>query len=442
MARFVFSLLVAVSSSAQPAQLPRVFVDPPGPTSATPVTVDVYASCGPLTHTVERRDPIIAIHVTPGGVCDSPSPLRHPVDIGVLPAGGYHIYLIVDGWDIVTVQPLIVRNAAEGAFAVRPFAVPEHPDGLPLRIDPRGLPAVTKVVVGGVTIAPQDITCDGDAYSFPAPPHAPGLADVTIETADGASHTRQGAVYYYERGRPAPPSVFERVLFPVLSRGAGAHGSQWVSEAAIGNPAPWAIQAYNDVLPLSPCVDCGAGQLFDPEDTQRFDGAGYPGGIALLVPREEADALAFSLRVRDTSRAAEGYGTQVPVLREKDLFRGTDLTLLDVPVDPTVRTKLRIYAFDTSDRDAQVTVHRTSAPDVAVARYSVPMRRPACTDECDAIPWYGELDLPDDGSDGGRNVYIALGQPPHALAWAFASITNNDTQQVTIVTADGNGGRP
>ena len=44
-------------------------------------------------------------------------------------------------------------------------------------------------------------------------------------------------------------------------------------------------------------------------------------------------------------------------------------------------------------------------------------------------------------ADERAQVYIQIGGR-ETPAWAFASVTNNDTQQVTIVTADGAGGRP
>lgn len=440
MVRILVSALFALSLSAE-AQ--RILLDPPGPTSATPVTATLYVTCDPESHTLERLGNVIKIHVTPGSfaaLCDPPVAVPYAVSLGVLPAGEYRIDVLVGALDSVHSKSFVVRNAAEGAFAVRPATVPQYALGLPLRIDASNLPPVTKIVVGGVTIAPEQITGGNGVYTFDAPQHAPGLVDVTIETAGGATHTLPKAIYYYSYDR-VDDSVFERVLFPVLFRGAGAQGSQWVTEVAIDNPTPWTIKAFNDISPLPPCPDCGIGQLFDPNDYRTLDGGAYPHGRALLLPRGEADDLGFSLRVRDTSRAAQGYGTQVPVVREKDMFRNTDLTLLNVPVDMEHRTKLRIYAFDTGDHDAQVTVHRTSAPNVVAAEYAVPMRRSCERPPCEAAPWYGELDLPYDASDPFANVYVTVGYG-EVPAWAFASVTNNETQQVTIVTADGKGGRP
>jgi hypothetical protein len=223
----------------------------------------------------------------------------------------------------------------------------------------------------------------------------------------------------------------------VLINTPGAHGSQWVSEAAIANPAHWDIETYNDIVPFE-CIDYPCGERLPGGSYVAFTGDGYPNGIALIAPRAEAGNLAFSLRVRDTSRAAEGYGTQVPVVRERDMFRNTELTLLDLPVDSRYRTKVRMYAFDAGEHDAEVTVDDgVRSP----ATYFVPVRRNCSGRECHGIPWYAEVDLATTATDQRVNVYIRFGDP-EAPAWAFASVTNNETQQVTIVTADGEGGRP
>ncbi|HEY0371585.1 MAG TPA: hypothetical protein VGD79_06265 [Thermoanaerobaculia bacterium] len=438
MTRILLSVLFALSLSAQSQ---RIVLDPPGPTSAAAVTADVYVTCDPQSHTLTRLGNVIKIQVTAGpfqALCDPPIPARYSVPLGVLPAGEYRIEVGTGALDAIEARTFIVRNVAEGAFDIHPFAVPTYGD-VQMRIDTGDLPQVTKIIVGGVTVAPANITQSGGVYTFEAPEHAKGLADVTIETA-GGTHTLAGAVYYFDHSAPPDNSVFERILFPVLFSSAGAHGSEWVSEVALSNPNPWAVKAFTDLM-LFNCPDCGVGQYFQPEDDTVFAGFGYPRGIALLVPRAEAGDLSFSLRVRDTSRVAEGYGTQVPVVREKDLFRNTDLTLLNIPVDIRTRVKLRVYAFDTNNHDATVTVHYVDAPNVAEATFSLPMRRECRPFDCPAVPWYGELDLPNDHNAGNMNVYVTLGFP-EVSAWAFASVTNNETQQVTLVTADGNGGRP
>jgi len=260
---------------------------------------------------------------------------------------------------------------------------------------------------------------------------------VSMSFAGGETRTIVDGLYFYDRGAPPELSVFERVLFPVLFSSRGGHGSEWLSEAAIANPRPWYVETVNEVMPFV-CITYPCGERMAPSSTVAFDGMGYPQGIALIVPRAEADDLTFSLRVRDTARHAEGYGTQIPVVRESDMFRNAELTLLDLPVDPRYRTKIRMYVFDSGDHDAYVTVRQ--AHGVIDTRF-VPVRRDCTSGDCAGAPWYGELDLAA-GNTGDRvDVYITIGGTD-TPAWAFASVTNNDTQQVTIVTPDGAGGRP
>lgn len=419
------------------AQSQRIVLDPPGPTSATPIEARLYVACDPASHTVRALlGNVIKIHVTPGpleGLCDPPVASLYTVSLGALPVGEYRIDVTVGERDSVTSRSFVVRNADPGVFDVHPFAVPLQSFDLPVRLYAGDLELV-RAWVDGFLVTP--LTYDGVAYSFPAPPHASGLAGVTVETRFGVKHTLPGALYYYDLAAPPDPSVFERVLFPVLVETAGAHDSRWVSEAAVANPRPWFVETYNHVFPFV-CLAHPCGERLSPDSSIAFSGFGRPQGIALIVPRAEAGDLAFSLRVRDTSRTAEGFGTRVPVVRERDMFRGTDLTLLDIPIDPRYRTKLRMYAFDTGEHEALVTLDRSGDSQT----FRVPVRRTCTGGECEAFPWYAELDLPTGAVNEIANVYVSIGGA-ESPAWAFASVTNNVTQQVTIVTADGKGGRP
>jgi hypothetical protein len=126
------------------------------------------------------------------------------------------------------------------------------------------------------------------------------------------------------------------------------------------------------------------------------------------------------------------------------MFRNTDLTLLDVPIDPRYRTKVRMYVFDSGEHDASITVFRPNESSLTERwkTYTAPVMR-ACgsPEDCASAPWYAELDLSPGRADERANVYVRIGgwETP---AWAFASATNNETQQVTIVTGNGSGGEP
>lgn len=68
-----------------------------------------------------------------------------------------------------------------------------------------------------------------------------------------------------------------------------------------------------------------------------------------------------------------------------------------------------MYAFDSGPHDAWVTLHRVGATGAASESYFVPVRRTCAPAECDAIPWYAELDLPVGAVDERVNVYVTMG---------------------------------
>ena len=434
MLRIAVSLIFAVSLAAQGS---RITINPPAPTSLTPVEAHLFVVCVTNSVDVNRVGNVIKIHVVPGpsDLCDPPLPQMTPVPIGLLPAGEYRIEVTVGDLDsIAASRNFVVRTAERRGADIHPFAVPVQPSGLKLRVTSGAL--INRVFIDGVEVPPATFTREEEGVTFPAPAHAPGLVNVEVEIDGGARIALPASLYYYDHTAPVDDSVFERILFPVLFESAGAHGSHWVSEAAIANKKPWFIETFNEVVPYV-CIDYPCGERHAPGSSIAFSGAGYPQGVALMVPRAESENLAFSLRIRDTARQAEGYGTQVPVVRERDMFSNGDLTLLDIPVDARYRVKLRIYAFDSGAFPVFVMV---DSGRYAVDVHYVPLSRSCSGLECEAIPWYGELDLPPGEPNERVNLYFGVGID--APAWAFASITNNETQQVTIVTADGQGGRP
>jgi hypothetical protein len=419
-----------------------VTIIPTGPTTESIISLRLDVWCGPVfEQRVFVNAGVIRVDLTPRpGTCPSP-PTSTPYNltIGRLPAGEYVVEVHIH--QSTFTRRFIVRDAAAGEVEVHPFAVPSDPIGSRLRlVYPFGCAGENckdvTVTVGGVPIPPGTIRGSNDgSIWFTPPPHAPGFADVVV-TAYGQTFTTRKAIYYYDRSAPPDLSLWERVLFPVLFDSAGAHGSAWVSEAAIANSSRWFIENYNRI-DAEPCIDYGCSELLAPGSFFSFGGSGHPNGIALLVSRAEADRLGFSLRIRDVARQAEGFGTEIPVVRESKMYSGTQMTLLDVPIDSRYRTKLRVYAFDSDNHGAFVQMHRGTV----FLSYPVALSRSCSGTACAATPWYGELDLPSGPAGTRVNLYVSAGGPG-SLSWAFASVTNNDTQQVTIVTPDGNGGRP
>lgn len=280
---------------------------------------------------------------------------------------------------------------------------------------------------------------DGDDIVFVPPAGNAGIYDVTMVRNQGGDVTLPDALAYVNFNAPPDLAIFERILFPVLFDAPGANGSEWRTELAVSNPRPWLIETYNFIeQPVLPCIEGPCGDRLTPGQFLELAGGSFPNGHALLVPRKEAEDVAFSLRVRDVSRVAEGFGTEIPVVREREMYRDVELTLLDVPLDPRYRAKLRLYAFDAdASADAQIAIVRA---DGARSEVHVALARECSGDECASTPMYAAYDFPAGAAGERVDVYVAM--PAAALTWGFVSVTNNTTQQVTIVTPSGKGGEP
>lgn len=404
--------LLAALFFASAAFANDVHVVPLGPTTTTPIEVHYRSICQAVGgHSVTREGSLIRITaLDPHCIIVLPIPMIEKVQLPeVLPAGEYRVEVRLEGdTQNFASTRFVVRNGAPVPFEVHPSAVPVSGSAVPVRID--GIECGTEnctdltVRVDGQVVEHEPGDLGG--ISFLAPPHQKGLVDVTVQKSDFVS-VSPGALYYFDGPEP---SVFETILFPVLFSSAGAHGSQWVSEALMSNPRPWYVYTAD-------------GETFVPREIKRASD-GHPRGLLLRLPRAEAPDFAFALRVRDVARQAEGLGTQVPVVRERDFVHGDTIHLLDVPLDPRYRVKVRIYMIEPA--------MSPTGGFVAIPRGDARLRIPFnFTRSSENEPYYAEVDLP--LGVIGERVKVDVEMPLDAIGWAFASITNNETQEVTIV---------
>jgi hypothetical protein len=158
---------------------------------------------------------------------------------------------------------------------------------------------------------------------------------------------------------------------------------------------------------------------------------GNPWGHLLYAMRGTTGSVDFASRVRDNSRQALTAGTEVPIARERD-FRG-QLRFLNVPVDSRYRVMLRLWSLG----DFPQFIVNVDSLALDVAPLSV-TRIPA------TAMWFGSIDVTSLVSKGSTNPTSVLVYPSgystccRSLAfppiWGMLSITNNDTQQVTIIS--------
>ena len=287
----------------------------------------------------------------------------------------------------------------------------------------------TVVLFGGKAAVVQSYA--PDVVVVKTPPNAGGFYDVQVD------NTYLG---------PANPAVlprafqygtnpYDRVLVPVIADHIpGAFGSIWTTELVGRNDNDrnvFVTTYIPEIVALEPPPWTGgeAKSTFRPQF--RANGAGF-----LYLEHVEDRPLAFNLRVRDLSRQSESWGTEVPLVRSEDAFVGRPMTMLNVPYEPESRITLRIYDLDGPTGGlVPVTVFHNET-NLAIASTIVHLPEGAYTDT-PSLPGYVELDpksLPGllIGVDRVRIQVGDVGLPKRL--WAMVSVTDLETQQVTVIT--------
>lgn len=240
---------------------------------------------------------------------------------------------------------------------------------------------------------------------------------------------------------------FEAVLVPIgLPHGVlipGSHGSLWATELWVRNSSDTPIMFAHGV-PWCPSPFCGPGMPIEirPLQTERpyIRSGRQDSGMSGLffVERSRSDDLFFSLRIRDVTRNAESAGTMIPIVREREFF-GQRFELLNVPL-AFGRINLRIYEAFASRSEVRVDLLPMNGEEPLASRV-VTLPKPTSDDW--EFPFFPSeavvLDLAawiDGRPDGLEAMRIRIEPQGEGRFWAFASITNDVTQQVTIVAPD------
>lgn len=238
---------------------------------------------------------------------------------------------------------------------------------------------------------------------------------------------------------------FERVLLPVTIPLSiyGAFGAEWTTDLWVRNDAgvPVYMNPYDYGCRLATCGPAPrvpSGTAFQPQGVGPVADTGIP-GLFFQIERPHADQVDIALRVRDLSRQSDGWGTELPVVPEA-AFKSEKLTLLDVPNFSGFRVLLRVYGIaEIANPTVTVTTLRLNenalffgGPPQEAARQTLTMRS-GPESVWRYVPHYAEVDLTSQGAVGRMLVEITPDTPGLRI-WAFATVTQNDTQHVTIVS--------
>ncbi len=234
----------------------------------------------------------------------------------------------------------------------------------------------------------------------------------------------------------AAEPVFEKVLLPVVSSTPtpGAFGSLWRTQVTFLNRGadPLGITGLFP-CPVEPCTEGALPPNSTVEMVPRANSSPTVGQFLGIDPSRQQD-LRIDLRVFDASRSATSFGTQVPVVFESGA-ETRPVNLLGVATTAPFRALLRIYDFD---RDASHAV---------TVNFYRPSNDLNAADQLINSTTATLVPGPDNNEPGYAQVDVsasALGQSPVRIEvrplstglrfWVMASVTNNDTQQVTLVT--------
>lgn len=270
------------------------------------------------------------------------------------------------------------------------------------------------------------------------PAHEPGPVDVTVRTPDGRIATAESAFTF----SPFPESGYERLLLPIYLDGnvPGSNNSLWATQFWIrnvsANPltlAPWPCegQVCLPVFPPSRGLDPGESvmnlpPLFKPPTNNP---------ARLLYVNAEKD-VATNLRVFDLSRERVDAGTEIPVVKEHDLLTAT-AHLLAVPLNERSRLMLRIYELTQMESRFRIRLsiqhEGTAAQQLRDFELTATTNEPGPFRAQPAYAGYSAFQIPQDGPTGLVRFEI---EPlsPGVRFWAFVSVTNNETQRVTLIT--------
>lgn len=223
----------------------------------------------------------------------------------------------------------------------------------------------------------------------------------------------------------AQDDVYRRVLLPLNIVVEGAYESHFATDLAIHN------RGTEEIAVLGLDQECQLSGCIDPDPLREFIQAGrtvtdwqHSGTPGQFIDIPASATVDFSLRARDFSRVLSSLGTEVPVVPLSE-FPADGVNLLNVRSDGEFRSMLRVYAQSAITVSVRIIRQFDNfLLDETTLALPSPMH--------EYSPAYAELSpIPLVGISSVRVEII-----PHAAepVWAFISMTNNVTQEITLVT--------
>jgi IPT/TIG domain len=294
---------------------------------------------------------------------------------------------------------------------------------------PKACPVKSLNVYFSTDIAASSTIIDTQTIIAVTASHLPETATVTVCQLDGCISLSNAFTFIGD-----PGDAFDRILLPIfLAPTQGAFRSVFVTSFEMWNKVDGPEVAVYGIPYICPPITCVPPDprtpymlIHDTNATVIQPSGGTPGHI-LFVAKERASAVAATLRVYDESRVSTTLGTEIPVVHDRD-FHSDTIALLGVPLDSRFRNTLRIYSATPAATDVKVTIG--DATSVVHLAPGVDLFQPSsATFTTFPPPLSG-------GSDAGVVTRRVTIEPLVAgtRIWAFISVTNNETQQITVIS--------
>lgn len=233
---------------------------------------------------------------------------------------------------------------------------------------------------------------------------------------------------------PPAPGAYTQILIPIppsTSGRPGANGANWTTRIVITNANENPVGAFfSHRYPFS----------LEPRKAKVWGEFLFlfwiPAPFFLYVKSEFSDQVHFHLRTADTSRDAFFYGTEIPVIRENQARTGK-IELMDVPVDAQFRRTLRIYGGFGHEAKGTSMIVRVFAleSDELLSAAVIPHFDGTGDRPYPQFPRYAEFD-PLEGRDKNPHERFRIELEPSTPGyryWAFLTVTNNETNQITTI---------
>lgn len=235
-----------------------------------------------------------------------------------------------------------------------------------------------------------------------APAHAAGTVDLIVNVPVGPPLTLKSAFVFQ-----GPKSDTVRVLLPIAAGAQGLLNTSWQTDVLAHNETPLAVTIAGTTVP--------------PASTQRLTLSPASTGMFLQIPRSAADGITITTHVHDTTHDAENLGVDIPSVPETQFRRS--LVLTGVPADARYRVLLRVYGYpgnypiDVRLRN-DATGELLSSQRLTLAGSDVAYLQ---------LPIVATL-------SSALRVEVTTARELDPPIWAFLTLTNNTTENVTTIT--------